>query len=213
MLNININNNIKIKNLANKLVPKLTIVCNVEFQTKRKFYSTMDKSINVLKTVTCKYKELERIFKILDNKDLFHDFITNYVIRFINYNSNVRKTRCDTATWWIRLQNCDMNRVIDDENRKLIREYQKNLDIQALKRRLINSIATFSLYVNNENDNSVTSDITDFMAFINESDVEKSINYKKKKSAMLKNRLENLDSIDIRKNFLIVDSETAEILN
>lgn len=207
------NDNLSIKNLADELVPKLTIVVNIEIQTKRKFYSTMDNSISLLKTVTCKYKELERIYKILDNKDIFHNYITNYVIRFVDFSTNSRKKNCDTSTWWKRLQGIKLYNVITDENRKLIREYQKDLDIDSVKKRVLNSLSTLSVYMKNENQDTLASDVVDFMSYLNESDIQKSLEYKKKKSAMLKNRLQNLESVDLQKNFIILDSETAEILD
>lgn len=211
-LMLNLNDNIKIRTLADKLVPRLTLVCNIEFQTKRKFYSTMDNSISVLKTVTCKYKELERVYKILDNKDIFHQFITEYVIRFIDYDTSTRKSRCKTSNWWLKLQNVSMNSVISDKNRELIREYQRNLDVQAIKKRVMYSLSTLSVYINSDNSNSITSDIVDFMSFLNESDIEKSLEYKKKKSAMLKSQLDKLVSLPVEKTYQIVDLETAEIL-
>lgn len=209
---LNSNDNLSIKKLADELVPRLTLVVNIEIQTKRKFYSTMDSSISLLKTVTCKYNELERIFKILDNKDIFHQYITTDVIRFVDFSTHTRKKNCDTASWWKRLQSIKLYNTITDENRKLIREYQKDLDIESIKKRVLNSLSTLSVYMKNENDDSLSTDIVDFMSYLNESDVQKSINYKKKKSALLKNRLQNLKSVDLQKNFIIVDSETAEIL-
>ncbi len=209
---LNSNDNLSIKKLADELVPKLTIVVNIELQTKRKFYSTMDSSISLLKTVTCKHQELEKIFKILDNKDIFHQYITNDVIRFVDFSTHTRKKNCETALWWKRLQGIKLYNVITDENRKLIREYQKDLDIESVKKRVLNSLSTLSVYMKNENDDTLSTDIIDFMSYLNESDIQKSIDYKKKKSALLKNRLENLQSLAIDKSFLIIDSETAEIL-
>ena len=200
-----------ISKLANKLVPNVTLILNIEFQTKRKFYSTMDNSIDLLKTVTCKNKELERIFKILDNKDLFHKFLTTHVIRFIDYDSSTRKSRCKTSNWWQRLQSIKLNNVIDDKNRSLIREYQSSLDVLKLKTRILNSISTFSIYVNDENDNDIASDVIDFMSFLNESDVENAIDYKNKKSPELSNRVQPVELP--RSRFAILDLSTGEILN
>lgn len=209
---LNSNDNLSIKNFADELVPHLTIVVNIEIQTKRKFYSTMENSISLLKTVTCKYKELEKIFKILDNKDIFHQYITTDVIRFVDFSTHTRKKNCDIATWWKRLQQIKLYNTITDENRKLIREYQKDLDLESVKKRVLNSLSILSLYMKNDNEDTLTSDVVDFMSYLNESDIQKSIEYKKKKSALLKNRLENLDSLTIDKSFLIIDSETAEII-
>jgi len=203
---------ISIKKLADKLTPKLTIICNIEIQTKRKFYSTMDNSFSLLKTVTCKYNELIKIFKILDNKDLLHNYITNYVIRFVDRDTHTRKKNCYTSSWWKLLQDIKLFNVIDDDNRKLIREYQRDLDTDKMKKRVLNSLSTLSIYINKDNQNTLTSDVIDFMSYLNESDIEKSLEYKKKKSALLKNRLDNLKTLDLEKSYLIVDSETAEIL-
>ncbi len=201
-----------IKELADKLLPKLTIIVNVEIQTKRKFYATMDNSFRFLKTVTCKYPEMEKIFKILDNKDLLHEYITNYVIRFVDFTSHSRKKNCDTALWWKRLQGIKLYNVITDKNRKLIREYQKDFDIKIIKKKILNGLSTLSIYMKNENSDSLMSDVVDFISYLNESDLKNAIEYKKKKSALLKNRLENLECLSIDKSFLIIDPETAEIL-
>lgn len=210
---INNNDNENIRILADLLVPDLTVVTNIEIQTKRKFYATMDKSISLLNSVTSKYNQLDRVFKIIDNKDIFHKFITHDVIRFVDYKSHTRKKNCETAGWWKRLQNINLYNAISDDNRELIRLYQNNLDVKLAKKKVLNSLSTLSIYMNNSNDNSITSDIVDFMSYLNETDIQKSIEYKRKKSAMLKNRLENLESLGIDKSFLILDSETAEILD
>ena len=202
-----------IKILADDLVPSLTLITNIEFQTKRKFYSTMDKSISLLKTVTCKYLELERLYKIFDNKDIFHEYLTTEVLRFVDYNSHTRKKNCNIANWWQRLQSVKLNNVINDENRKLIRQYQNNLDVQIMKRNTLYSLSTLSLYINKDNDNSITSDVLDFMSYLNESDIEKSIKYKKKKSAILRNQFDNLDILELDKSYQIIDLETAEIID
>lgn len=205
------NNSMQIKNYADKITPKVTIIVNIEFQTKRKFYSTLDNSINVLKSVTCNYKELERIFKIIDNKDIFHSYITRHVIRFIDFDSATRKSNCKTSNWWTRLQSVKLNNVITGKNRKLIREYQQDLDIKNMKSRLLNSLSTFSLYLDKENNDTIEKDIIAFMSYINETDVQKSLKYKQKKSPLLQNRIaKNKSKKDI--NFAIVDLVTGEIL-
>lgn len=203
----------EIKELADKLVPQLTIITNIEIQTKRRFYSHMEKSISLLKTVTCKYDNLERLYKIIDNKDIFHEYITTDVIRFVDWESHSRKENCDISHWWKRLQEVKLNNVITDKNRKLIREYQNNLDIQIMKRNTLYSLLSLSLYMNKENDNTIESDALDFLSYLNESDIEKSIKYKKKKSTLLKNQFDKLESLDLDNCYQIINLETAEIFD
>lgn len=203
-----------IKKLADKIVPKLTLVCNIEIQTKRKFYASMDNSINLLDTRTFKHIELKRLFKIYDNKDLFHTFITTHVIRFVDRSSHSRKTNCETSSWWQRLQNIELYQSVKyGLFRELIREYQRDLDIIRMKKDILNKLSTFSIYQKNMNDDSSNKDIVDFMSYLNETDIEEASRYKQKKSTILKGQLENLSKPVIVSRFSLIDNKTAEFLD
>jgi hypothetical protein len=71
------------KTLADSLMPEVTTVLNIEFETKRRFYYYSDNFIDAhLTTKTeCSY-QLCRIFKIIDNRNLFLDYLTSKTLAF-----------------------------------------------------------------------------------------------------------------------------------
>ncbi|MEG0619040.1 MAG: hypothetical protein RR557_07070, partial [Bacilli bacterium] len=212
--------------LADFLTPNVTKILNVELETKRKFYSTLDDVINnVLQVSTDAAPDYaHKLFRILDNKKLFHDFITRNtsdgsgIIRFINHKAKNQygvgwKNKRDypTSDFWTRLQNVTMDNDVPDI--QLVRSYQQNLSMLLLKKRLLNNISTFSLYKNGEIKNDPFIDALDFISTINETDLEKANQYKENKYLLLKERLGNLETVLAKEHdFKILDFSTGEVL-
>lgn len=211
--------------LADMLTPNVTKILNVELETKRKFYSTLDSIINSLLDVKSDVpKYADKLFRILDNKKLFHDFITRNtidgsgIIRFIDYNAKNRfgvgwkhKRDYPTSDFWKRLQNVALDS--DVPNIQLVREYQKNLSIHLMKKRLLNNISSFSLYQNGEIKNDPFTDALDFISTLNETDLEKANQYKENKYLLLKDRLHNIEaSLTKEHDFKIIDMSTGELI-
>ncbi|MGG3781570.1 hypothetical protein [Schinkia azotoformans] len=218
----------KIKALADLLVPAVTLVLNVELETKRKFYYSLDTCINILLKLKSDCPAFARsLYLKLDNKQVFHNYLTcntseqSGIIRFLNYkakNKNgeswTRKSKFPTAQWWQRLQSVKVNRKFDSEDVTLIREYQKTLDIDKIKKRLVNSVLTHKVYLNTDNlDSTFEEDLLDFISNVNENDTENAISYKRKKFTLLKNRLADLEKTDSKRTFKLLDSETGEIID
>ena len=210
--------------LADLLTPPVTKILNVEMETKRKFYSTLDRAIDTVLQVTSQDvpTQLLRMFRILDNKKAFHDFITRKtsdgsgVIRFIDYRAKNRqgnpwkhKRDFPTSDFWQRLQNVAMDWHSSDI--KLVREYQKNLSVHLLQKRIVNQLSTFSLYMNSEVKHDVYQDALDFISTLNETDLQKANEYKEKKYLLLKDRLQESEaSLDKANDFRLVNTQTGE---
>lgn len=211
ILDCNIEVDLKdIKYLADKLTPRVTQILNIEFQTKRKFYYHMRNSIDKLISFTECEDPLTRIFKIIDNKNLFHEYLTTYVIRFVDYKHDVRNKDKNTASWWKLLQNCKLYRDnIKKKDHELVRIYSSNINKDLLKKRVLNSLSTLSLY-DGKNYNNVFTDIVDFASTINESDIEKCIDYKRKKMPVLSGIIKNNNVKDY--DICIVNRTTGEII-
>lgn len=213
--------------LADLLTPNVTKILNVEFETKRKFYSTLDNTINNILKVTSENvpSHSNKLFRIIDNKKLFHDFITRNtedgsgVIRFIDYKAKNRlgrgwehKRDYPTSDFWTRLQSVSTDWYAP-EDVKLVREYQKNLSMHLMKRGLMNKLSVYSLYKNSEVKNDTVIDALDFVSTLNETDLEKANHYKAKKYLLLKDRLQNIEtSLDKENDFGIVNLQTGEII-
>jgi hypothetical protein len=215
-----------IEKLADKLVPRVTKILNVELETKRKFYATMDKSVENLLSIQSENVPhyARKLYRILDNKQVFHNHIVcknddSGVIRFLDYKAKNKfgkpwtdKGKFPTADWWIRLQNVKVNRRFQVEDVKLMREYQTNLSIEILKKRTTNSIATLSLYIHGmDTKKDVYSDTLDYMAILNETDIEKAKDYRKRKETLFHNRLDKVEGVSkIDKHFKLYDLETGQ---
>lgn len=213
--------------LADLLTPSVTKILNVEFETKRKFYSTLDETINNILQVTSQNAPdyAAKLFRIIDNKKLFHNFITRNtsdgsgVIRFIDYRAKNRlgagwkhKRDYPTSDFWKRLQATSVTMCAFDDI-ELIRQYQKNLSIELMKKGLLNKLAVFSLYQHNEVKNDTYLDALDFVSTLNETDLEKANQYKMKKFPLLKDRLQNTEtSLGKGNDFGMVNLQTGEMI-
>lgn len=179
----------KIRDLALSLLPKVTTVCNIEFQTKRKFYYyAADEYINNFNIIIPGCENLNRLFKILYNRKEFLNYITHYNIRFIDSNG-------EYSSWWNRLRNLKLDCL--DTDRRYAREYSTKLDIEKIKVRSIRSVATHALY-NNKVDSTFMEDVTDFICSLNDNDITDINNsykladyqdYKEKRYTALRNRI------------------------
>lgn len=215
-------------NLANRLVPRVTVILNVEFETKRKFYYSMDNSVEQLLKVHSKDTPdyAKKLYLILDNKQLFHDYIVcnnqkqEGILRFLDWKAKNRqgkgwteKSKYPTSDFWTRLQKSKINREFEMDDVKLIREYQKTCSATLLKKRITNAVSTYSLYVHGDDvQNDIYNDALDYMATLNESDIEKSVDYKRKKLTLLRNRLGTVEGVSkIEKNFQLFDPETGQL--
>jgi hypothetical protein len=132
------------KALVAEHMPKVTTILNIEYETKRKFYYYSDEFINHgLKLDDGRgdtAKPMERIYKILDNRDLFIDYLTSKTLSFYKLENGEPKY----LAWWERLRNTKHDAKKTDG--KLIREYACNMDKKAVQRRAINSIASNAVY-------------------------------------------------------------------
>jgi len=142
------------------LLPEATIVCNIEFQTKRKFYFTMNEYIDNLPCSVPKSNIYCRIFQIIENPKPFLDYLTSSTVSFIQGDKY--------ASWWNRIRTVKIKTL---SNGEVCREYMRNLDIEKLKQRMIGTIAAGSVYKNKCNDNSFTEDVSDMICILNDNDV------------------------------------------
>ena len=174
---------LKYKELVKGIMPECTTVINVEFETKRKFYYYSDKFIDgMLKTNDRKLIDpaLERIYKIIDNRGIFLDYLTDKTLSF--------RVGDDFVDWWSRIRRVKLPDTVVDSP-ELIREYQKSLDKDIVIKRAANAIGTVALYSGNSGFD-FQEDISDLLSNFNDNDIFYD-SYKKNKSKKY-NRLKNL---------------------
>ncbi len=153
-----------IKKLADAYMPEVTKVLNIEFETKRKFYYYSDDFINLLpikKRETALPSALKRLYRIIDNRLLFLDYLTDKTLRFVKPDGSF----CD---FWKRLRSVKMDSFKHDE--KLVRDYSNTLDKELMKQRLIGVVASNAAYIDKGVESGFVEDLSDVLSNINDND-------------------------------------------
>lgn len=223
--------------LADRLTPPITIILNVEIETKRKFHRTIEKGSAALLKLRSKNvpEPLVNVMKKLDNLRVYHDYITknNYdykgVIRFVSKEVD-EDGRFLTSDFWTRLQSVKFvdSFVADDNDLLLIRNYSEDLNVDLLKTRIANSLSTYSIYKNGHGvkdfesfekvkskvlSKKLEQDVVDYLSGLTESEVHKAYLYKHKKMPGLISKLadKQLQEQSVGKHYTLIDRETGNI--
>jgi hypothetical protein len=148
------------KDLVYRRMPEITTVINVEYETKRKFYYDSDKYIQMFKALDRPGvpQPLMRIYKIIDNRSLFLDYLTSTVMSF-------KKNESEYASWRERLRNTKLEGIKADE--RLLRDYSYELDERIVKKRFISAVATSAVY-NDSISTGFVEDISDILSNLND---------------------------------------------
>lgn len=149
------------------IIPEVTIVTNIEFQTKRGLYKSLDKWIGEQYFEYEGIKELERLYKIIYLRKSVLNYLMTETISFVD---NKGKKDEHKADWWRRISSCkiEYTRAMDDE---LYRYGERETDIGRSKYQLFSSLAQFSIIKNESLDErSFVSDISDALSYFNDND-------------------------------------------
>lgn len=196
--------------LAEKLTPKINYVINVEFQTMRRH----SKSYELIPFHDHKDKgEASRIYEFLDNRKLISDYLTEKVLRLVDYDANVKKSEREMCAFWkaLRRTKC-LDVKMTSSQAKLIRNYNRKLSADAVKKRFINAAITFGLYTRGENNVSPMQDAFEAMLRINDNDLHNAQKYKQKKLRQLNpDELAEAFSGCVEHPFRFVDSDTGAL--
>lgn len=169
--------------LANELTPRLNYVINVEYQTMRRH----SKSYELVPFKDHGNKgECKRIYDYLDNRKIIIDYLTDRVFKMVEKTGDVKKYRRPYCEFWKRLRSTrclDMKMTSDEV--KLIRNYNRKLNVLSMKKRFINSAVTLGIYTRGVNDESPIQDWFDAINQMNDNDIHEARRYKNKKLRQL----------------------------
>lgn len=186
------------KKIAEQYTPEITLITNVEFQTKRKFYDRLP--VDKIKlTENEDYKSY--MYSFFKQVPSLVNFLTTDTLRFVNYKGKyktVRRSDRPVADWWERLRRCKMLELDSSLHIDYYREYQFNLDSIRSKYMTLNKIARHSSYmlVNSGMDSDSTSlvnDFNDYLASLNDNDIER---YYKVRAAAFKDKKRVLEKME-----------------
>lgn len=196
--------------LANRLTPHLNIVINVEYQTMRRhsksyelvpFKNHSDKGV-------CK-----RVYDYLDNRRIIIDYLTESVFKMVEKTGDSKKYRRPYCGFWsaLRRARC-MDMRMTSEQVRLVRNYNRRLSSQAMKKRVINSAVTLGIYTRGVNDDSPMQDCFEALLKMNDNDMYEAMRYKNKKLRQFNaDELAGVfESSDVH-GFRLLDEETGTL--
>ena len=155
----------EILQLANAIMPKITLIMNIEFQTKRKFYYNATMLQNMPVKIEHKNVLLQSLYTILDNRKVILDYITDVSLSFGRCVDENKIVHYDS--WWERLRNVNLDCIISDF--EYIREFNYKCDKEKINKRVINAMASNSVY-NNKKDSAFIEDVSDWLGVLNDND-------------------------------------------
>ena len=169
-------------------MPDTTTVMNVEFQTMRKFYYYSDEAIDSALFETERNDIdpiLKRLFKIVDNRAIFLDYLTSKTLAFKKQGTD------DYASWWKRLRGTKLQGLKADT--KLLRDYTFEVNKEVVKIKLLNNLATLSVHQGLHNKKDFEENLADMMTEINDNHKNRYYQNQDKQYIRLKNRIKKAD--------------------
>ena len=171
----------QLEKIVNKYLPPVTLIMNIEFQTKRKFYYDCDEWLSMYGIATKKmfsysqfgfvnekWLPLYRLHNIYSLRSEICNYLTSVTVAFVDNKGKKEETLC---YWWKRI-----NEVYIEEYAKkvldLYRIRENHLDSEKSKRRLCSSLAHFYMVKKNTLDDksNFTEDISDVLCYLNDND-------------------------------------------
>lgn len=190
---VNSDNNVQIKNKLHNVIPEVTIICNIEFQTKRKFYLTCKDFFNSfyddegkLSYDVNKYDKrktyedhdpiLSELFDILKHGRAFIEYLTGYghTVSFVKDNkmsaAEFRKNDEPYEYWWERIRSTPID-YSSDSIIDLYRTYDQQASLTKSRRLMLGQVARAAMLQRSDTSESTfEADIADALAYMNDND-------------------------------------------
>ena len=153
--NVNSDNNLQIEKEIKGVLPPPTVVLNLEFETKRKFYVKLDDFIGKYEYVHKSDPPLKRLHKVLSlRREIIEKLFTDVVL-FVEDRLDLQSEEMD---FWKRIRRV---KIEDQPDKPLLDawySYSRNLDVRRAKRTFSSNLASLAMMQRNEASESLFSD-------------------------------------------------------
>lgn len=204
--------------LADKLTPKINLIVNVEYQTMRRHSKSYE--LIPFKDYS-KYGESARLYQYFDNRKIIIDYLTDRVFRMVEKTGDERKSRRPPCAFWkaLRSTKC-LDMRMTPEQAQLVRNYNRRLNIDSMKKRVLGSAVTLGIYTRGLNEDSPLQDAFDALMRFNDNDIHNAMQYKARKLRQFNpEELADVYRSDLNRytlvnvsDFTLLDEETGEIV-
>lgn len=193
---------------ADAITPKIHLITNVEYQTMRKgtkSYCLLPVADNSLRGAA------KRVYDYLDNRQIIVDYLTRDIFRLVEPTGDTNKSRRDYCGFWRALR---ATRLVDvkllPEQLRLVRDYHRQLNKDAMKKSLLNKVVTYGIYTKGINEDGVMKDAMDALLKMNDNDLVDALRYKKKKARQFNpNELAGIVEDNVAHDFILFDKSTG----
>lgn len=186
-------NSDQIRKKLKGVLPEVTVIVNAEYETKRKFYLTLQKYIENLDIelelpspaqgygptyMPAAYTgevphtvpvELDRLFKVLSLRQVAHDYMTSEVVSFHHDRRNVDRKNLKESMqdFWYRIHTCKVDHCLDMD--PLRRDYSGRPEIERARQQFLSSAASLSMKLRESvEEASFEEDMSDILSNLND---------------------------------------------
>ena len=158
----NNSNTDEIRKSIKGILPEVTVVCNIEFETKRKFYHSWQGVYDVPVPQDAP-AALFRVYQILERRAFFLDYLTSKCVCFVK-DRNVKNS--DYADWWKRIRSATPGDYRQGEYKRI---YRRQPDLDRAIRRLNGDVAYVSMLLNEDvSERPFVEDLSDVLSNLND---------------------------------------------
>ena len=161
---VNADNNKQLEKKLSGILPPITLIMNIEFQTKRKFYTEIKESLEKAE-LDCE-PELKQLFSVIALRKQIQSYLTTSTVCWVE---DRKAKELKPLDWWERIQSCKIES--DKEYAALVRKRDLGSDIKKTERRLKNTIAHLQIIRNRSTDSKTFhEDASDVLCYLNDND-------------------------------------------
>ena len=199
--------------LADELTPPINLIYNIEFQLMRKATKSYELP------VFWKNEEkgpAKRVYDFFDNRRLICDYLTTDILRLVEKTGDSNMSRRPDCGFWIALKRTKMVDVapVRKEVGELQRNYNRRLNAERMKQKVIHGSVTYAMYVKGANNDSPVSDVMLSVLRLNDNDIHDAKKYKERKAKQLSRELLQTalppEELQRTYNFQIIDGNSGE---
>lgn len=163
---VNSDNNPHIEKEIKGILPPPTVVLNLEFETKRKFYTKLDDFISCYEYVHKSDLALKRLHKVLSLRREILDKLFTDVVRFVENRYDPKSEELD---FWKRIRRV---KIEDQPDKPLLDawySYSRNLDVRRAQRSFSANLASLAMINRNEaSESTFPDDIWEAFTLLND---------------------------------------------
>lgn len=172
-------NTAALRKKVDALLPPVTIIVNIEYQTKRKFYLSLTEYFDVYGILDDperdRYEYLEnaplrRLHVILANRKKICEYLTSESLSFVDHKGTEEECLSD---WWKFIHRCPIEEY-DKVQLDLWRTHSRTIDMKKQERKFYAAVANVSILKNRDVSKdlptSFVEDIADVLCVFNDND-------------------------------------------